>query len=107
MRKDLPARLQFRRLDHLLRVHAGDRHGQRPSRRLLSVSRGILRGLKRPLYAVTAGADTDVARRIAGSVRSDSAHWAQFDEPDLIVGIVRELVEDVRSGGHYRLEKDA
>ena len=29
------ARRQFRRADHHLRLHAGDRHGQRPSRRLL------------------------------------------------------------------------
>ena len=29
------ARLQVRRPDHRLRLHAGDRHGQRPSRRLL------------------------------------------------------------------------
>jgi hypothetical protein len=34
--KDLKAaRLQVRRLHHLLRPHAGHRHGQRPSRRLL------------------------------------------------------------------------
>ena len=29
-------------------------------------------------------------------VARGSAHWVQFDEPDLIVGIVRELVEGVR-----------
>src|SRR4051812_37439467 len=33
------ARLPLRRLDDLLRVHAGDRHGQRPSRRLLPPQR--------------------------------------------------------------------
>ena len=30
-------------------------------------------------------------------VARGSAHWVQFDEPDLIVGIVRELVEGARS----------
>ena len=40
-------------------------------------------------------------------VARGSAHWVQFDEPDLIVGIVRELVEDARSSENYRLEKDA
>ena len=34
------ARRQFRRADHRLRLHAGDRHGQRSSRRLLP-SRGL------------------------------------------------------------------
>lgn len=30
-------------------------------------------------------------------VAARSAHWVQFDEPELIVEIVRELVESARS----------
>jgi pimeloyl-ACP methyl ester carboxylesterase len=31
-------------------------------------------------------------------VASESAHWVQFDEPGLVVSVVRDLVESIRSG---------
>jgi pimeloyl-ACP methyl ester carboxylesterase len=37
-------------------------------------------------------------------VATRSAHWVQFDEPELIVSIVRELVDRVRPDGHLRDE---
>src|SRR5204863_9477935 len=36
-----PARLQIRRLDYLLRVHAGHWHGRRPRRRLLEIQKAL------------------------------------------------------------------
>ena len=35
------AQLQVRRLDDLLRVHAGDRHGRRPRKQVLEAERGV------------------------------------------------------------------
>jgi len=32
-------------------------------------------------------------------IASESAHWVQFDEPGLVVSVVRDLVESQRSGG--------
>jgi hypothetical protein len=31
-------------------------------------------------------------------IAARSAHWVQFDEPDLLVSIVREIVDAHRSG---------
>ena len=61
----------------------------------------VISGGNQPLETLTS--QRQLAECSAGGrhvVARGSAHWVQFDEPELIVGIVRELVEGVRSRLH-------
>jgi pimeloyl-ACP methyl ester carboxylesterase len=63
-----------------------------------------------PLVVISSGdqppEQLDAHRRLAAKathgrhvVAARSGHWVQLDEPELVVSVVRELVERVRSGG--------
>ncbi len=61
------ARIQVRRPDHRLCLHAGDRHGQRPSRRAAIATRRALQRASRPKQASNDDAPKTAASHAPGS----------------------------------------